>query len=117
MTDPDAPSRDEPKFREWYHWGVINIPGNDVSKGEEIAAYVGAGPPKGTGKHRYVILVFKQSGKVNYTGDKLGMTMDGRAGQKIDDIVKKHNLGKILAGACFQAEWDDYVPELYKKFK
>ena len=27
MTDPDAPSRQEPKFREWHHWLVVNIPG------------------------------------------------------------------------------------------
>jgi len=50
MTDPDAPSRKTPQFREWYHWGVVNIRGGDVSSGETVAEYVGAGPPKGTGK-------------------------------------------------------------------
>lgn len=25
MTDPDAPSKDNPKFREWHHWLVGNI--------------------------------------------------------------------------------------------
>lgn len=115
MTDPDAPSRKEPKFKEWYHWGVINIPGNDISKGEEIAAYVGAGPPKETGKHRYVFLIFKQAGKINFTDKKLGLSFTGRASQKARDMVIKYNLGKIVAGACFQAEWDDYVPELIKK--
>ena len=55
-VDPDAPSRKEPKYREWRHWVVVNIPGGDVSKGEVCAEYVGAGPPKGTGLHRYVIL-------------------------------------------------------------
>lgn len=34
MTDPDAPSRADPKFREWHHWLVGNIPGCDVSKGD-----------------------------------------------------------------------------------
>lgn len=33
MTDPDAPNRVNPKFREWHHWLVGNIPGNDISKG------------------------------------------------------------------------------------
>ncbi len=33
-ADPDAPSRKEPKFREWHHYLVVNIPGTDVSKGE-----------------------------------------------------------------------------------
>lgn len=50
MTDPDAPSRQNPKFREWHHWLVGNIPGGDISKGETLSAYVGSGPPQGTGK-------------------------------------------------------------------
>ena len=33
MTDPDAPSRADPKFREWHHWLVVNIPGNKLSEG------------------------------------------------------------------------------------
>ena len=49
MMDPDAPSRKNPKKREWYHWGVLNIPGMDISNGETIAEYIGAGPPQKTG--------------------------------------------------------------------
>lgn len=49
MTDPDAPSRQKPKFCEWHHWLVHDVPGSDVSKGKTHAAYIGAGPPKGTG--------------------------------------------------------------------
>jgi phosphatidylethanolamine-binding protein (PEBP) family uncharacterized protein len=47
--DPDAPSRKDPKFREWHHWLVGNIPGNKVSEGETLSEYVGSGPPKDTG--------------------------------------------------------------------
>lgn len=49
MTDPDAPSRQDPKFREWHHWLVGNIPGANVDQGETLSAYVGSGPPEGTG--------------------------------------------------------------------
>ena len=28
----------------------MNIPGGDVSKGEEISGYIGSGPPKDTGE-------------------------------------------------------------------
>lgn len=59
--DPDAPSRKEPAHREFLHWSVVNIPGNDISKGDTLAEYVGSGPPKDTGLHRYVFLIFKQA--------------------------------------------------------
>lgn len=42
MTDPDAPSRDMPLFREFVHWVVVNIPGAEVNKGTTVADYVGA---------------------------------------------------------------------------
>ena len=67
ITDPDAPSRQNPKFREWHHWLVVNIPGCDISEGEVKLEYVGSGPPKGTKLHRYIFLAFKQPGKISYT--------------------------------------------------
>jgi phosphatidylethanolamine-binding protein (PEBP) family uncharacterized protein len=65
MTDPDAPSRADPRFREWWHWILTGVKGSDLkvgdlSKGKTHWDYVGAGPPEGSGLHRYVIamLVF-----------------------------------------------------------
>ncbi|NXN33964.1 PEBP1 protein, partial [Oreotrochilus melanogaster] len=49
LTDPDAPSRKDPKFREWHHFLVTNMKGNDVGSGTVLSDYVGSGPPKGTG--------------------------------------------------------------------
>uniref|UniRef100_A0A8C6Z460 Phosphatidylethanolamine-binding protein 1 n=1 Tax=Nothoprocta perdicaria TaxID=30464 RepID=A0A8C6Z460_NOTPE len=60
LTDPDAPSRKDPKFREWHHFLVTNMKGNDVGSGKVLSDYVGSGPPKGTGLHRYVWLVYEQ---------------------------------------------------------
>ena len=40
----------------------MNIPGCDVAKGDEVAVYVGAGPPEKTGLHRYIFL-----GKISIT--------------------------------------------------
>lgn len=52
LSDPDAPSRAEPKYREWHHWLVSNIPGQDLAKGDVLSAYVGSGPPPKTGEER-----------------------------------------------------------------
>ncbi|XP_030759703.1 protein D3-like [Sitophilus oryzae] len=118
MTDPDAPSRSNPKFREWRHWLVGNIPGSDVSKGEVLTGYVGAGPPKGSGLHRYVILVYKQNGKVKFSEPKTSNTSsESRPKFSIKKLAKKYNLEEPIAGNFFQAEWDDYVPKLYEQLK
>uniref|UniRef100_A0A915CT60 Phosphatidylethanolamine-binding protein n=1 Tax=Ditylenchus dipsaci TaxID=166011 RepID=A0A915CT60_9BILA len=117
-TDPDAPSRKEPTHREWHHWLVVNIPGNDVSKGETLAEYVGAGPPPGTGLHRYVYLVYQQSGgKISDPehGHLTNTSGDKRGGFKTSAFVQKHGLGDPVAGNFFSAEYDDYVPTLYKQ--
>uniref|UniRef100_UPI00398E9119 phosphatidylethanolamine-binding protein 1 n=1 Tax=Pristiophorus japonicus TaxID=55135 RepID=UPI00398E9119 len=116
LTDPDAPSRKAPKFREWHHFIVINMKGNDIKSGEILSDYVGSGPPNGTGLHRYVWLVYEQSQPLkcdeprlsNRSGDKRGMF-------KTAEFRKKYNLGAPVAGMCYQAEWDNYVPKLYEQ--
>jgi len=116
LTDPDAPSRVNPKYREWHHWLVVNIPENDIGKGETLSEYVGSGPPKGTGLHRYVMLVYKQEGKIVPEEKRLTNTSgDGRANFKVRDFAKKYNLGEPIAGNFYQAQWDDYVPKLYEQ--
>jgi len=117
-TDPDAPSRHTPKYREWHHWLVVNIPGNNISDGKVLSEYVGAGPPKGTGLHRYVYLVYKQPGALN-PDEKLlpnrGTGGEGRGQFSVRNFAKKYNLGDPVAGNFYQAEWDEYVPKLYEQ--
>lgn len=71
FLDPDAPSRKEPTYREWHHWLVGNIPGNNVDQGDVLSAYIGAGPPPDTGLHRYIFLIYKQNGKINFDEKRL----------------------------------------------
>lgn len=179
--------------REWHHFLVVNMKGNDISSGTVLSDYVGAGPPKGTGRltnkcftpfsadittkghvgltfwhllvrgylrtwgnylswpfwwavlqfsktlwvhwsslhismhlhlvflhfpglHRYVWLVYEQSQQLtceepilsNRSGDKRGHF-------HVADFRKKYKLAAPVAGTCFQAEWDDYVPKLYEQ--
>ncbi|XP_011302616.1 protein D2 isoform X2 [Fopius arisanus] len=116
MTDPDAPSRKTPTFREWHHWLVGNIPENKISEGEVLSDYVGSGPPKDTGLHRYVFLVYKQPGKLSFDEKRLtNRSGDGRGKFSIRKFAAKHQLGQPIAGNMYQAAWDDYVPILYKQ--
>jgi len=117
MNDPDAQSRKDPKFREWHHWCVVNIPGSNVAGGEVLSEYVGSGPPKGTGLHRYVFVVYKQpAGKAPFSEKHLtNHSADGRGKQSVADFATRHSLGDPVAGNYYQAQWDDYVPKLYEQ--
>jgi hypothetical protein len=116
QTDPDAPSREEPKFREWHHWLIGNIPGNNIKKGEILSQYIGAGPPKDTGLHRYIFILYKQKGKIDFDEKRLtNRSGENRGKFSIRNFANKYNLGNPLAINMFQAEYDDYVPKLYEQ--
>ncbi|KAH8243602.1 hypothetical protein KR032_008761 [Drosophila birchii] len=111
MVDPDAPSRQEPKFREILHWAVVNIPGSDLSKGQPVAAYVGSGPPEGTGLHRYIFLLYRQTGKIEIDTPTIPNTVRaGRLNFNARDFAAKHGLGKPIAANYYQAQYDEWVP-------
>ncbi|OWK14367.1 PEBP1 [Cervus elaphus hippelaphus] len=129
LTDPDAPSRKDPKYRqvgerwgvaghplEWHHFLVVNMKGNDIGSGTVLSDYVGSGPPKGTGLHRYVWLVYEQKGPLKCDEPILSnRSGDHRGKFKVASFRKKYELGTPVAGTCYQAEWDDYVPKLYEQ--
>ncbi|XP_077417343.1 phosphatidylethanolamine-binding protein 1 [Vanacampus margaritifer] len=116
LTDPDAPSRKNPKFREWHHFLVVNMKGNEPSSGDVLSDYVGSGPPKGTGLHRYVWLVYSQAGALSCSERVLGnRSGDGRGQFSVGAFRRKYGLSAPVAATCYQAEWDDYVPKLYQQ--
>ncbi|XP_078668092.1 protein D1-like [Branchiostoma floridae x Branchiostoma belcheri] len=118
MTDPDAPSRSNPKFREWHHWLIVNIPGHDIGRGEVLTDYIGAAPPKDSGLHRYVFLVYRQQGKLTCNEERLPNNSTANRGKfKTKVFATKYKLGNPVAGNFFQAQWDDWVPQLYASMK
>ncbi|XP_023947602.1 protein D3 isoform X2 [Bicyclus anynana] len=115
FTDPDNYDGPELVYREWHHWLVVNIPGSNLSEGEVLSGYIGSGPPEGTGIHRYVYILFKQPGKLSFDEKKLdNKSVDGRAAFSTKKFAEKYNLGAPVAGNFYRAQFDDYVPLLYK---
>ncbi|CAG2118417.1 unnamed protein product [Medioppia subpectinata] len=107
MVDPDAPSRKDPMFGQYKHWLVINIAGSDVTKGKSLAEYKGSGPPKDTGLHRYIFLVYKQPGIINTTEKTVATdSLTGRPFFKVRDYAKTNRLGQPVAINYFQAQFD-----------
>lgn len=63
LTDPDAPSRENPEWSQICHWIVTDVPltasTEPASKKKHlktIMPYKPPGPPPKTGKHRYVFV-------------------------------------------------------------
>ncbi|KAI5746874.1 hypothetical protein M8J77_008441 [Diaphorina citri] len=102
MTDPDAPSRQNPKAREWRHWLVVNIPGSQISRGQTITPYAGPTPPKGTGLHRYVLLVYKQPSQLDFEESKSKEWK--RNNFSVQKFAQKYKLQDPVAGNFYQAE-------------
>jgi len=122
LTDPDARDRKKHEFREWVHFVRVNVNGNDLAKsGQTVIEYVGSGPPKDSGLHRYVWLVYEQRNNQNIEVAKCGQKKlisgggngEGRRQWKARKFVKDNNLGPLVAGTYYNAEYDDFVPKLY----
>ncbi|XP_018327941.1 protein D2-like [Agrilus planipennis] len=115
MVDPDAPCRSNPKFREWNHWMVGNIPGRDISRGLTLYQFIPSAPPKDTGFHRYIFLVYMQPMKYSFSDvEKLTNTSaDGRGNFSVRDFAYCYSLGKPIAGNFYVAKYDSHVDKVY----
>ena len=118
LSDPDALWL---LMDEHVHWVVVNIPGDQVSEGTVVLPYLGPAPAKGSGMHRFVFSLYRQTTLFN--------------AQQVDDCVKHfrvrqgirtHNFMTSLQGGeginmidstpvgieAFLCEWENGVDEL-----
>ncbi|XP_072154738.1 protein D3-like isoform X2 [Bemisia tabaci] len=64
LYDYDAPVRAEPQLRSFIHWMIGNIPGKNWTAGTTIYDYFGLKLFKKKDVHRYMTVIYKQSGKI-----------------------------------------------------
>ncbi|XP_002073607.3 protein D2 [Drosophila willistoni] len=115
MVDADEPSGNNPTHREYLHWLVVNIPANQLTLGDRRAGYIGVTPAEGSGLHRYVFLLFKQSDHMKFDFPKVPKRNAEERGKfNTKEFVKLYNLGHPVAGNFFTASWNSDVPALYK---
>jgi phosphatidylethanolamine-binding protein (PEBP) family uncharacterized protein len=87
MSDPDAPSRDNPEWSEICHWIATDVsltrPDNDdeddgssqhSKRLQDVMPYKPPGPPPKTGKHRYVFVALAPK---NGTTERLNLSKPG----------------------------------------
>ncbi|CAH0386249.1 unnamed protein product [Bemisia tabaci] len=109
MTDPDSPSRADPTEKELEHWVVGNIYKGNISSGQTFAEYEGPLDARvyvnEEGIHRYIISVFEQIGKQNFTG--LCINNEDilfRGGFNTSHFVKEHKLKGPVAATYFTVD-------------
>jgi len=118
LSDPDAPLVAEPKFAEWQHWIVCNIPGEGAADGSALAAadvateYFGSAPGQGSGVHRYCFALYEQAEPMadlvripRRSGFAVRRSFNSRK------FACKHGL-RPVAVLTYRAQWDERVPSL-----
>ncbi|KAM7371201.1 hypothetical protein PAMP_010692 [Pampus punctatissimus] len=114
LTCPDEHLLDNEA--EYVHWLVGNIPGGSVQAGEELCHYLPPFPARGTGFHRYVYVLFKQEGPINFQEDVRPSPCHSLVDRtfKTVDFYRKHQDNMTPAGlAFFQSQWDESVSNTF----
>lgn len=87
VVDPDAPSRDNPIHRYWLHLLIIN-------NNDKLISYQKPSPPSGSGNHRYIFYLLKQS----YLIDIDDVNLKNSETPEFEPFVRqKFNLPKFIS--------------------
>nr|XP_018905872.1 PREDICTED: putative odorant-binding protein A5 [Bemisia tabaci] len=110
MAGLDVPSHMTPTLREYLHWLVVNIPGNEIKEGQELASYNVPAPAEDTGIHRHVIVVYKQPKKLAFDEKPIRSSFadDRRANFSNCHFAEKYHFSEFQSPVAinfFQTEW------------
>ncbi|EEZ99758.1 large ribosomal subunit protein mL38 [Tribolium castaneum] len=114
MTNPDGHFTQQDK--EYVHWFVGNIPGNKIEKGETIVDYLQPIPPKGTGYHRHIFILYKQEKKLDFSDFKKPgkcLNLEDRTFSTLDFYRERQDDLTPGGLAFFQADWDRSLTDFY----
>ncbi|XP_034564713.1 39S ribosomal protein L38, mitochondrial [Notolabrus celidotus] len=114
LTCPDEHLLDNEA--EYIHWLVGNIPGGAVQAGEELCHYLPPFPAKGTGFHRYIYVLFKQEGHINFQEEVRPSPCHSLVDRtfKTVEFYRKHQDNMTPVGlAFFQSQWDESVTNTF----
>ncbi|KAI1344209.1 phosphatidylethanolamine-binding protein [Xylariaceae sp. FL0016] len=102
LTDPDAPTPDDPRFAFWRHWILSGLKASGAAgvvdwTGKDVTAYLGPGPKDDSKPHRYLFLLYREPKNLVLTKNDLGgEEFTQRRSFKPSEFAEKHNL--VLVG-------------------
>jgi phosphatidylethanolamine-binding protein (PEBP) family uncharacterized protein len=111
LTDPDAKSREKPKWSEMCHWILTNLttpipeppPEIRTAKAGEIMKYLPPSPPPKTGAHRYVFVLLEGDSSNLKAPDDRKHWGYGKVRHGVRDWAEENNL-KVVGANFFFAE-------------
>lgn len=117
MTNPDGHLTDH--TAEYVHWLVGNIPGSNISAGDQLVDYIQPFPAKGTGWQRYIFVLFEQNNRIDFTkhirtSPCNNLQSRTHSTTEFFSSYRDHLTPKGLA--FFQSEWDESVRQVFHKF-
>ena len=104
--------------KENIHWAVSNIAAKEFAKsGQEIISYLPPIPYRGTGFHRYVLLAFHHSEKIDmqpyFNQVESSCPLESRSFSTLDFYQKFEDKITPISLAFFQSQWDPSVTETF----
>lgn len=102
--------------KEYIHWFVGNIPEANIEKGETIFNYLQPFPPKGTGYHRFALVLYKQEKKIDYSKLKLNVSdfdLQARTFSTLEFYRELQDYITPAGLAFFQSHWEPSLKEFY----
>ncbi|KAL3273753.1 hypothetical protein HHI36_015181 [Cryptolaemus montrouzieri] len=115
LTNLDGHFTDSSK--EYIHWFVGNIPGQNIEKGETIVNYLQPFPPKGTGYHRFVFVLYKQERRLDFSKFNLkdvnNFDLESRTFLTLDFYREQQDNLTPAGLSFFQSHWDTSLKNFY----
>ncbi|XP_071958955.1 large ribosomal subunit protein mL38-like [Antedon mediterranea] len=115
LTNPDG-NLHKPDT-EVLHWLVTNVPGESVNNGQVIYDYLQPFPPKGTGYHRFVYVLFKQEGKFDLS-EQMQLPCCNSHSRTFSTLEFYKRYQDIITPAgvnFFQCRWDRSVTTVFHR--
>ncbi|CAH2235962.1 jg24501 [Pararge aegeria aegeria] len=109
---PDLPPSVVVPLTQLVHWLVVNVPGNEIAKGCEMAPYFPPTPyPDG---FPYIFLLYEQNEALNTTQIPNMSSILSRPNFSVDKFATEHNLKGPIAGNFMHESYLEAVSQVAK---
>lgn len=114
LTNPDGNLLDNDS--ECLHWFVGNIVGGDTNSGEVVCDYLQPFPPRGTGYHRMVFVLYKQHHHIDfskYKREQPCLSLKDRSFSTLEMYQEQQDNMTPAGITWYQADWDPSLTDFF----